>query len=247
MAFLLLVKNRENLPKLVNLFVHHDITHIVLEYFKFKPFIVPRPNADLLQHLHHRGGQALRLRTPHRTQKPQGPRHLPPRHQARQLPLQPRHQTRHDHRFWTSRNRPQVPGTALAEIGEDEGGEEGRGLARVKRQNLQEALRMPEDNRAQQDRNRDIHAAVVDPAPLAAIVPVGHLAGGGDPAAIRDKKVQHLQQRAHDQQAQQRQELLLHQLHRRTRQLLRLPGSHRPVQKSGLLTQITQRYRKLQV
>ena len=40
MAFLLLVKNRENLPKLVNLFVHHDITHIVLEYFKFKPFIV---------------------------------------------------------------------------------------------------------------------------------------------------------------------------------------------------------------
>lgn len=30
MAFLLLVKNRENLPKLVNLFVHHDITHIVL-------------------------------------------------------------------------------------------------------------------------------------------------------------------------------------------------------------------------
>jgi len=40
MAFLLLVKNRDNLPKLVNLFVHHDITHIVLEYFKFKPFIV---------------------------------------------------------------------------------------------------------------------------------------------------------------------------------------------------------------
>eukprot|EP00919_Chromeraceae_sp_WS-2016_P027952 GHVR01066213.1.p1 GENE.GHVR01066213.1~~GHVR01066213.1.p1 ORF type:complete len:186 (+),score=1.19 GHVR01066213.1:49-606(+) len=39
MAFLLLVKNRPNLPKLVNLFVHHDITHIVLEYFKFKPFI----------------------------------------------------------------------------------------------------------------------------------------------------------------------------------------------------------------
>lgn len=45
MAFLLLVKNRENLPKLVNLFVHHDITHIVLEYFKFKPFIVPLPLA----------------------------------------------------------------------------------------------------------------------------------------------------------------------------------------------------------
>jgi hypothetical protein len=43
MAFLLLVKNRENLPKLVNLFVHHDITHIVLEYFKFKPFIVLPP------------------------------------------------------------------------------------------------------------------------------------------------------------------------------------------------------------
>lgn len=28
------------MPKLVNLFVHHDITHIVLEYFRFKPFIV---------------------------------------------------------------------------------------------------------------------------------------------------------------------------------------------------------------
>lgn len=40
MAFLLLVKNKPNLPKLVNLFVYHDITHIVIEYFKFKPFIV---------------------------------------------------------------------------------------------------------------------------------------------------------------------------------------------------------------
>ncbi len=40
MAFLLLVKNRQNLPKLVNIFVYQDIAHIVLEYFKYKPFIV---------------------------------------------------------------------------------------------------------------------------------------------------------------------------------------------------------------
>lgn len=40
MAFLLLVKNKPNLPKLVNLFVYHEVTHIVIEYFKFKPFIV---------------------------------------------------------------------------------------------------------------------------------------------------------------------------------------------------------------
>ena len=106
---------------------------------------------------------------------------------------------------------------------------------------------MPEDNRPQQDRHRDLHAAVVHPAPLAPVIPVRHLASGGDPAAVRDQEVQHLQQRAHDQQAQQRQELLLHQLYRRTRQLLRLPGSHRPVQKFGLLAQVAQRYRKLQV
>jgi cell division control protein 7 len=40
MAFLKLVKNKSNLPKLLNLFVHNDITHIVIEYFKFQPFIV---------------------------------------------------------------------------------------------------------------------------------------------------------------------------------------------------------------
>ena len=39
MAFLKLVKNKSNLPKLLNLFVHNDITHIVIEYFKFQPFI----------------------------------------------------------------------------------------------------------------------------------------------------------------------------------------------------------------
>ena len=40
MAFLMIVKNKPRLPNLVNLFVYHDITHIVLEYFKYKPFIV---------------------------------------------------------------------------------------------------------------------------------------------------------------------------------------------------------------
>jgi len=40
MAYLEIVKGRSNLPKLVNLFVHEEITHIVIEYFKFKPFIV---------------------------------------------------------------------------------------------------------------------------------------------------------------------------------------------------------------
>ena len=40
MAYLEIVKGRSNLPKLINLFVHEEITHIVIEYFKFKPFIV---------------------------------------------------------------------------------------------------------------------------------------------------------------------------------------------------------------
>lgn len=40
MAFLMIVKQKSRLPRLVNLFVYHDITHIVLEYFKYKPFIV---------------------------------------------------------------------------------------------------------------------------------------------------------------------------------------------------------------
>lgn len=40
MAYLEIVKGKSNLPKLVNLFVHEEITHIVIEYFKFKPFIV---------------------------------------------------------------------------------------------------------------------------------------------------------------------------------------------------------------
>lgn len=40
MAFLMLVKDHERLPKLLNLFVYQDFTHIVIEYFKFKPFIV---------------------------------------------------------------------------------------------------------------------------------------------------------------------------------------------------------------
>lgn len=40
MAYLEIVKGKPNLPKLVNLFVHEEITHIVIEYFKFKPFIV---------------------------------------------------------------------------------------------------------------------------------------------------------------------------------------------------------------
>ena len=40
MAYLELVKGKSNLPKLVNLFVNEEITHIVIEYFKFKPFIV---------------------------------------------------------------------------------------------------------------------------------------------------------------------------------------------------------------
>lgn len=40
MAYLELVKGKSNLPKLVNLFVHEEITHIVIEYFRFKPFIV---------------------------------------------------------------------------------------------------------------------------------------------------------------------------------------------------------------
>lgn len=40
MAFLMLVKNHTRLPNLINLFVYHDIAHIVIEYFKFKPFIV---------------------------------------------------------------------------------------------------------------------------------------------------------------------------------------------------------------
>ena len=40
MAFLMLVKDHPRLPKLLNLFVYKDFTHIVIEYFKFKPFIV---------------------------------------------------------------------------------------------------------------------------------------------------------------------------------------------------------------
>lgn len=36
----MLVKGHSRLPSLLNLFVYHDITHIVIEYFKFKPFIV---------------------------------------------------------------------------------------------------------------------------------------------------------------------------------------------------------------
>ena len=40
MAFLMIVKQKPRLPNLVNLFVYHDITHIVLDYFKYKPFIV---------------------------------------------------------------------------------------------------------------------------------------------------------------------------------------------------------------
>ncbi len=43
MAYLEIVKGKSNLPKLVNLFVHEEVTHIVIEYFKFKPFIVIRP------------------------------------------------------------------------------------------------------------------------------------------------------------------------------------------------------------
>lgn len=43
MAFLMLVKDHPRLPNLLNLFVYHDITHIVIEYFKFKPFIVRLP------------------------------------------------------------------------------------------------------------------------------------------------------------------------------------------------------------
>ncbi len=40
MAFLMLVKDNTRLPKLLNLFEYQDITHIVIEYFKYKPFIV---------------------------------------------------------------------------------------------------------------------------------------------------------------------------------------------------------------
>ena len=40
MAFLILAKNSKNLPILENLFVYNDITHIIFNYFKFKPFIV---------------------------------------------------------------------------------------------------------------------------------------------------------------------------------------------------------------
>ena len=40
MAFLKLVNDKNNLPKLIDLFVYNDITHIVIEYFKSKPFIV---------------------------------------------------------------------------------------------------------------------------------------------------------------------------------------------------------------
>lgn len=40
MAYLDIVKGKSNLPKLVNVFMHEEITHIVIEYFKFKPFIV---------------------------------------------------------------------------------------------------------------------------------------------------------------------------------------------------------------
>lgn len=43
MAYLEIVKGKSNLPKLVNLFVHEEVTHIVIEYFKFKPFIVIPP------------------------------------------------------------------------------------------------------------------------------------------------------------------------------------------------------------
>lgn len=43
MAYLEIVKGKSNLPKLVNLFVHEEVTHIVIEYFKFKPFIVISP------------------------------------------------------------------------------------------------------------------------------------------------------------------------------------------------------------
>lgn len=52
MAYLEIVKGKSNLPKLVNLFVHEEVTHIVIEYFKFKPFIVifplPRLSSILL-------------------------------------------------------------------------------------------------------------------------------------------------------------------------------------------------------
>ena len=70
MAYLELVKGKTNLPKLVNLFVHEEITHIVIEYFKFKPFIVKiSVIKDFLQYLQYGRNQTLFDGTADRVEK----------------------------------------------------------------------------------------------------------------------------------------------------------------------------------
>ena len=71
------------------------------------------------------------------------------------------------------------------------------------------------------------------------------MARGSYYASVCGAQVQHLQQCANGEQTQQRQKLLLHQLHYRVGSLVWELGSGRTVQESWVLSQTTQGHREI--
>lgn len=168
MAFLMLVNNNERLPKLLNLFVYKDFTHIVIEYFKFKPFIVLfwRYFVDFFQYFSSNWSQALHLWVITWAQRAERSRNIPSRYQTWQLPLQPRKKKRTYHRFRVGRNRPHIQVKTIEESPENGSRERPKTLIITKQaKNLPSSVRLPKNNRPQQNRHRDLHAPRVHPPP----------------------------------------------------------------------------------
>lgn len=141
---------------------------------------------------------------------------------------------RHHHRFWSCRDRQQPLEGAQSREGYLEKSRSERPGARRKDSHLREAARVPETSGRAQNRDRVIHANVVDPAPSKTNLLNRHLASGHNLASIYPQKVQHLQPPQIFAQGGRSQEPLPGLLLPRAGYLLRQGGGHRPGRALGL-------------